>query len=162
MLDNDPVPHVENKCPLSASRRMLQLCVAIGAMVPVSAGIWGALAGLGPAGGEFINHQRYLSGLLLMVGIVFWSTIPRIERKTVIFRLLTLLVFGGGLCRLLGVMLGDPLSGPVAGALIMELGVTPLLCLWQGSLAARCDRRSRRNGFRQTVEREVGERSGNR
>jgi uncharacterized protein DUF4345 len=137
MLDNDLVAHVENKRPLSASRRMLQLCVAIGAMVPVSAGIWGALAGLG--GGEFVSHQRYLSGLLLMIGIVFWSTIPGIERKTVIFRLLTLLVLGGGLCRLVGVALGDPLGAPVASALIMELGVTPLLCLWQGSLAARYD-----------------------
>lgn len=134
MLDNDPVPHVENKCPLSASHRLLQLCVAIGAIVPVSAGIWGALAGLGPTGGEFTSHQRYLSGLLLMIGIVFWSTIPRIERRTVVFRLLTLLVFGGGLCRLLGVALGDPLNGPVVGALIMELAVTPLLCLWQGKI----------------------------
>jgi len=31
-------------------------------------------------------------------------------------------------------MMGDPLSLPVAGALAMELAVTPLLCFWQSRL----------------------------
>jgi hypothetical protein len=132
MLDNPLVLRLDTTPSLSASRLMLQLCVAVGAMVPVSAGIWGGLS----AGGAVASHERYLSGLLLMIGIVFWSTIPGIERKTAVFRLLTLLVFGGGLCRLVGIALGDPLNGPVAGSLAMELGVTPLLCLWQGSLAS--------------------------
>jgi len=40
----------------------------------------------------------------------------------------------GGLCRLLGVELGDGLSASVVGPLIVELAVTPLLCLWQARL----------------------------
>jgi hypothetical protein len=43
----------------------------------------------------------------------------------------------GGLCRLLGVLMGDPLSQQVIAALVMELGVTPVLCLWQSRLPSR-------------------------
>jgi hypothetical protein len=138
MLTNDLASPSTGKRPVSAFRLQLQISVAVGAVVPLAAGAWGALGGLASADGEFVSHERYLSGLLLMIGIAFWSTIPGIERKTVVFRLLTVLVFGGGLCRLLGLVLGDSLQWPVAGALAMELVVTPLLCLWQGSLAARC------------------------
>jgi hypothetical protein len=37
----------------------------------------------------------------------------------------------------LGVVMGDPLSPSVVGALVMELGVTPLLCFWQSRLIPR-------------------------
>jgi Domain of unknown function (DUF4345) len=113
------------------SRRMLQLCVIVGAVVPVLAGVAGVIDG---ADGS-ASHARYLSGLLLAIGIGFWSTVRGIERKAQLFRQLTLLVFGGGLCRLLGVTLGDGFGWIVAGPLLMELVVTPLLCIWQAQLA---------------------------
>jgi Domain of unknown function (DUF4345) len=122
---------------MTVSRSLLQLGVAIGAMVPVATGAFGVLGGFVEVDGGLASHERYLSGLLLAIGIAFWSTIQGIERKTRVFRLLTLLVVGGGLCRLLGVALGDALRWPVGGALFMELVVTPLLCVWQGRLAAR-------------------------
>ncbi|MBN9085486.1 MAG: DUF4345 family protein [Reyranella sp.] len=59
---------------------------------------------------------------------------PGIETKAATFRLLTIIVVVGGLCRLLGVELGDGLSASVVGPLIVELAVTPLLCLWQARL----------------------------
>jgi hypothetical protein len=31
------------------------------------------------------SHLRYLSGLLLGIGLCFWSTVPRIEAKTARF-----------------------------------------------------------------------------
>ena len=46
----------------------------------------------------------------------------------------------GGLCRLLGVMLGDPASPAVLVALVMELGVTPALCFWQSRLLPARDK----------------------
>jgi hypothetical protein len=41
----------------------------------------------------------------------------------------------GGLCRLLGVALGDPLTPAIAAALALELLATPLLCLWQAQIS---------------------------
>ena len=61
-----------------------------------------------------MNHGRYLSGLLLAIGLAFWASIPAIEKHTARVRRLTALVVVGGLCRLLGVILGDPLSKSVA------------------------------------------------
>lgn len=128
---------------LSGARLGLQLVVAVGALVPVSAGLAGVLTGM-----EILGHAdidagtdsqfRFLSGLLLAIGVGFWSCIPRIEFRAGRFRLLTMLIFVGGLARLFAASqaAGTP---PLAalGALVMELVVTPLLCLWQASIAER-------------------------
>ncbi|WP_422034149.1 DUF4345 domain-containing protein [Reyranella sp.] len=116
------------------SKRAAQVSFAVAGIVPVAAGLWGVFQPLVGSLGSQLNHGRYLSGLLLAIGLVFWASIPGIERRTERIRVLTVVVVIGGLCRLLGVMLGDPLSLPVAGALAMELAVTPLLCFWQSRL----------------------------
>jgi hypothetical protein len=116
-------------------RSLLQLCVVVAGLVPVAAG--GAGIYLGPhfvdaaVGIGADSHFRYLSGLLLGVGLGFWSAIPRIEAHGDRFRLLTFVVVAGGLSRLIALAaIGVPPVGMQA-ALVMELGVTPLLCWWQ-------------------------------
>jgi hypothetical protein len=120
---------------LTAQRNVLRLCVALGDIVPVAGGLWGVVGGIGGAGAWPVSHYRYLSGLLLAVGLGFWSVVPHIECHTQRVRLLAALVVVGGLSRLLGAALGDPLTPGVAGALAMELLVTPLLCFWQGQVS---------------------------
>jgi hypothetical protein len=120
---------------MTAHRNALRLCVGLGAIVPVAGGLSGAILGFGGGSAWSADHYRYLSGLLLAIGIGFWSTIPNIERHAPRFRLLTGIVAIGGLCRLLGVALGDPLTPAVAAALAMELVATPLLCLWQSRIS---------------------------
>src|SRR4051812_34971866 len=90
------------------AQSMLQAAVALAATLPIAASTWDVLHGLNGADAWAVNHERYLSGLLLAIGLGFWSTIPRIETKATRFRLLTSIVVIGGLCRLLGVALGDP------------------------------------------------------
>lgn len=126
----------------SQERRLLQIAVAAAGLVPVSAGLAGVL--LGPvfvAHGSYDvaldSHFRYLSGLLMAIGVVFWAAVPVIEQRTLQFRLLTLIVFVGGLSRLLGIVLAGWPSGPMLFGLTMELLVTPLLCAWQGRVARR-------------------------
>ena len=58
-------------------RRLLQVAVALAGLVPVSAGALGAVDRLGLHAG---SHGRYLSGLLLAIGLIFWWTVPAIER----------------------------------------------------------------------------------
>ena len=123
--------------PSSRAKPALQAAVALAATLPVVASAWDVLQGLHGADAWASSHERYLCGLLLGIGLGFWSTVPDIETKTARFRLLTSLVVIGGLCRLLGVALGDPASPAVLVALVMELGVTPALCLWQGRLLPR-------------------------
>jgi hypothetical protein len=122
----------------------LQLVIAVAGLVPVAAGLAGAIEGpamLGPAMlGEDASvaadsHFRYLSGLLLAIGLLFWSAIPRIERRGPRVRLLTAIVFVGGLARLGGAFAMGETSPPMLFGMAMELVVTPLICLWQSRIA---------------------------
>ncbi len=121
-------------------RRLLQAAVLLAGVVPVTAGAAGMVLGAGLAGGggtDLDSHVRYLSGLLLGIGLTFWSLVPRIEQHRALFRILTGLVVLGGLGRLSGLALAGVPSPPMRAALVMELVVTPLLCLWQRRVARK-------------------------
>ena len=126
---------------LTREKRLLQQTVGLLSVVPFATGLYGVL--FGPAlTNETVSvsgdsHFRYMSGLLVGIGLCFWSTIPDIENKTGRFRLLTLVVFVGGLGRLLGLVLTDVPSFLMLGGLVIELVVTPLICLWQTRIANR-------------------------
>ncbi len=62
---------------------------------------------------------------------------PGIEHQTGRFRLLTLIVVVGGLARLAGLRLTGLPSLFMLGGLVLELVVTPVLCLWQTRVANR-------------------------
>jgi hypothetical protein len=120
--------------------RRLQIAVAIAGLVPVAAGLAGVLSGPAMTGDlpavlsaatSLDSHFRYLSGLLLGIGLAFWSLIPRILQRGAMFRLLTAIVVLGGLGRLWALLInGWPAPSMLAG-LTMELLVTPALCAWQ-------------------------------
>ena len=81
------------------------------------------------------THVSYLSGLLLGIGLGFWSLIPAIERQSRAFTLLTAIVVMGGLARLAMALRLGAWGLSVDLPLVMELAVTPLLCLWQRRVA---------------------------
>ncbi len=125
-----------------SERLMLQTAVAIGGFVPVGAGITGALLGSAMTGGvghgvDLDSHVRYLSGLLLGIGLAFWEAIPHIEERGRRVRLLTIIVALGGLMRLVGLIAVAVPGPPMLFGLAMELVVTPLICLWQLRVARR-------------------------
>jgi Domain of unknown function (DUF4345) len=126
---------------MDRERKLLQQSVAIAATVPVAAGLYGVLFGQALTGDAVSisaeSHFRFLSGLLLGIGLCFWSTLPAIEARTNRFRLLTLLVVIGGLGRLVGLGLTGLPSLFMIGGLILELIVAPVLCLWQTRVANR-------------------------
>ena len=119
-----------------SSKRGLQLAVALCSLVPIAAGGAGLL--LGPAlipgagdGRDLDSHFRYLSGLLLAIGLAYAASVPGIERKRAQFLLLGAIVVVGGIGRLVSLVMVGPASPVMLGALVMELVVTPLLTLWQ-------------------------------
>ena len=124
-------------------QRALRIVVALGCLVPIGAGGAGML--LGPrilaagavSSGDLDSHFRYLSGLLLGIGLGFVSTIPRIEERGARFQLLTGIVVAGGIGRLIGVLASGPPSAAMIAALTMELAVTPGLALWQWRVSRR-------------------------
>jgi hypothetical protein len=126
-------------------RRLLQAAVALGCLSPFWFGLRGIfegpamLAGMDPgqAPPDLLSHYRFLSGVFLATGLAILSCLPAIERRTGRFRLACAALFAGGLARGLGLLLGD---APSIGHLIaapVELGVVPLLVLWQARVARR-------------------------
>jgi hypothetical protein len=132
------------KAPCASEIQLLQATVAVLALVPIGAGLVGAVFGIGafgPAvslGPDADSLGRYLCGLLLAIGLAFWGTVPSIEAQGVRFRLLTLLVFTGGLARLAGVLLIGLASPAMLFALVMELFITPCLAFWRERLDRLC------------------------
>ena len=119
-------------------KRLLQVAVALAGLVPVSAGaagaFWPEAFFLAQRTGG-LTHGAYLSGLLLGIGLCFWSLVPTIERQGRAITLLSAVVFLGGVVRLaVAARLGA--WGPsVVWPLVMELGVTPALWAWQRRVA---------------------------
>ncbi len=113
---------------------MLRATIWLACCVPILAGLAGCLAGtafLGAAGPPAVDsHLRYLSGLLLGIGIGFaWASF-NLERRAWVFDILAPIVILGGLSRLLGLVLAGTPPLPHLLALGMELGATPALWLW--------------------------------
>lgn len=117
-----------------SEKQLLQFAVALAGLVPVTAGTLGmfdpALLDLGTTPSS-TTHAAYLSGLLLGIGLVFWALVPSIERQNRLFTLLAAIVVLGGVARLLMAFRLGVWSPSVRLPLAMELGVTPLLWVWQ-------------------------------
>jgi hypothetical protein len=108
-------------------------------LVPIAAGAAGVALGAGFVGGDgtadLDSHFRYLSGLLLGIGLLFASTVLGIERRTARFRLASSLVVCGGLGRLLSLLATGAPAWPHLAGLTLELVVVPFLAVWQGKVA---------------------------
>ena len=124
-------------------RHLLLAAIACAGLVPVGAGAAGAMLGSGllystsPDAASADSHFRYLSGLLLGIGLTAWSLLPRIDTAGPIFRALAGVVLVGGLARLASLAIVGAPSRPMLAGLVMELVITPALAVWHWSYERR-------------------------
>ncbi|WP_411289008.1 DUF4345 family protein [Phenylobacterium sp.] len=110
--------------------------IAVAGLVPVGAGLAGALGGIdGGANGQL----RYLSGLLLGIGLTFWWAIPTLERRGAVIRALAIIVVTGGLARLAGAFTEPAFDTDAVFPLTMELCVTPAIAFWRERVQRRVE-----------------------
>jgi hypothetical protein len=118
---------------LARNSGMLPTAIRLAALVPILAGGAGALTGadfLGEdAGPATDSHLRYLSGLLLGLGLLAAWCAGDLARRSTVFEALCLLVVIGGLARLGGLLAEGVPPLPHVLALVMELVVVPALLL---------------------------------
>ena len=128
----------------TTEKRLLQAATVLASIVPLSMGVWSVLRSAAVLKGvepplpiDLDSHFRYLSGLLLGIGLVFLACLRNIERHRPVFLALGFIILVGGLSRLLSVIeLGWPTAGHRFG-LVMELIVVPAIVIWQSRVARR-------------------------
>lgn len=113
---------------------MLRFTIRLACAVPILGGAAGAVLGvaaLGEAGGPATgSHLRYLSGLLLGLGLVAFWCAADLRQRGGIFAVVCGIFVLGGLGRALGLVLEGLPPWPHLLALGMELGVVPGLWFW--------------------------------
>jgi hypothetical protein len=128
------------------SRRILQIILAMIALVAIITGPWEIIIGIidefyglsaiNMTAGTLIldSNHRYYSGLWFGLGLIMLWIIPSIERQKIVFRLVSLMIFIGGVGRVVSMItLGVP-PVPFVIFTVVEL-VFPLLIFWQNRIA---------------------------
>jgi hypothetical protein len=120
-------------------RKLLQLAVAVAGLTGVSLGLTGVLFGTLHAdlSGDVVldSYVRFAKGVLLAIGLIYWSCVAQIERRSDRIALVTFILVLGTLSRLLSVVgHGVPTVG-IMSNLIVGLIFVPLLWPWQRHVA---------------------------
>jgi hypothetical protein len=121
------------------------------ATVPIGSGVIGVINGISalhashPDYAGLDSQFRLTSAVWLAVGFLVCYMIPRIETHTVLCRFLVAAVFLGGVGRVVSALAvgwpvmpliaGTPTRAAFAVAVVLEMGVVPLLAVWQAHVA---------------------------
>ena len=127
-------------------RKLLQIALAIAGLVLVAFGVAGVFFGATfvDLSGNVVmdSYIRFLKGMLLAIGLVYWSAVPGIERHSERIAVVTFILVLGAVPRLMAVIgHGVPTIGILVG-LAGELIAAPMLWLWQRRVAAAAPRRA--------------------
>jgi hypothetical protein len=121
------------------SRRHLQLVMSLLAAIPVSTGVVTMMGVADPIYADLAlpphalldSNLRFFGGVWLVLGLSMIWLVPRIERETALFRLLWLMVFAGGLGRVLSMVWTGLPPWPFVAFTMLELVGAPLFMAWQ-------------------------------
>jgi uncharacterized protein YjeT (DUF2065 family) len=125
------------------SLRHLQMASRLLAVIPVVTGVLTMLgladpiyatAGL-PRHPLLDSNLRFFGGLWLVAGLAMLWLVPRIETETALFRAIWLMIFAGGVGRLLSMVFVGPPPWPFVGFTLLEIAGAPFFIAWQAQLA---------------------------
>ena len=125
-------------------RKLLQIAFALSGLALVGFGFAGVFFGANfiDLSGNVVmdSYIRFLKGMLLAIGLVYWSAIPDIEHHGERIALVTFILVLGAVPRLMAVIgHGVPTIGILVG-LAGELIFAPLLWLWHQHVAGAAQR----------------------
>ena len=120
----------------------LQIALGIFSLIPLAFSVLGIVQGAAffmPDGGypaAIDNQLRYLSAIYLLVTLLLWWTIPKVEQHGTVLTFVCAVIFIGGLARFLShSTVGPGLETQFAG-MVFELA-TPVFLIWQRLVARK-------------------------
>jgi len=125
-------------------RKLLQISVAFAGLIGVGFGLAGVVFGIAFTDlfddGSVDTSVRFYKGMLLALGLIYWSCIPDIERRGERMSLVTFILVCGAASRLMAVIGHGVANLGMLLSLIAGLILVPLLCLWQRHIAQEAQR----------------------
>jgi hypothetical protein len=125
-------------------RKLLQTAIACAGLIGVGFGLAGVVFGTALVDffddGSVDSSVRFYKGMLLAIGLIYWSCIPEIERRGERISLVTLILVCGAASRLMAVMGHGVANLGVLLSLVVGLVLVPLLWLWQRHVAQAAQR----------------------
>ena len=125
-------------------RKFLQISVAIAGLIGVGFGLAGVVFGIAFTDmfddGTVDSSVRFYKGMLLAIGVIYWSCIPQIEQRGERMSLVTFILVCGAASRLMAVIGHGVANLGVLLSLTAGLILVPLLWLWQRHVAQAAQR----------------------
>lgn len=124
------------------SKLSLQIATGVLGAIPIVTGLIG-MSGLGdplyaaagvPSNVLLDSNLRFFSGAWLGLGLAMYWLIPRIEKQTVLFRVIWGMIFLGGVGRVISMLFEGPPPIPFIGFAILEIVGAPVFIAWQSRL----------------------------
>ncbi len=121
-------------------KRTLQVVLAFLSLLPLVVGSLGFIYGaalFAPASGvtpKLDSQYRFVAAWDVGLAFIVWWIIPQIERQTVLFRLICLLVCLGGVGRVIAWLAVGSAGRAFLAVTVLEL-LIPLLIPWQAQVA---------------------------
>jgi hypothetical protein len=120
-------------------RKLLQITMAIVGLVAILFGVTGVFFGTSLSGVQLgvtmEGYVRFIKGVLIAAGLIYWSAIPQVEKRGERIGVVTFILVFGAIGRLLAVVgHGFPTVGLMV-SLVGELIVVPAIWLWHRRFA---------------------------
>src|SRR3954468_14747104 len=126
-------------------RKLLQIAIAFAGLIGVSFGLAGVVFGTAFTDifddGAIDSSVRFFKGMLLALGLIYWSCVPDIERRGERMSLVTFILVCGAASRLMAVIGHGVANLGILLSLVAGLILVPLLWLWQRHVAQAAQRR---------------------
>jgi hypothetical protein len=120
-------------------RKLLQIAVGFAGLVGVGFGLAGVVFGTAFTDifddGAIDSSVRFFKGMLLAIGLIYWSCIPDIEHRSERMTLVTFILVCGAASRLMAVIGHGVATLGILVSLVAGLILVPLLWLWQRHVA---------------------------
>jgi hypothetical protein len=128
--------------PAPRNYRLFQAICAVLGLIPIITGVLSLMglhnpeyraAGI-PMHVVLDSNLRFYGGIWLGLGVVFLWMVPRLRTETLLFRSFALMIFIGGIGRLIAMFAVGMPPVPFIAFTALEIVGMPLLAWWQNSL----------------------------